>query len=172
MLDLPALRYGKAMESEAVDVFVGTIKRAHQGVLASDCGIFICRDRPFIGGSPDRIIQCKCCGKFCQEIKCPFSIRDKSPNDAASDIKYLEHNSAGLLALRRNHMYFTQCQPQMGVTGIHESYFAVWTAHGIFNELLTFDKDFWEDIKIKLTEFYIDYYAPSLFSWYFQVLMV
>ena len=164
MLDLPALRYGKAMESEAVDVFLGTIKRAHQGVLASDCGIFICRDRPFIGGSPDRIIQCKCCGKFCLEIKCPFSIRDKSPNDAASDIKYLEHNSAGLLALNRNHMYFTQCQIQMGVTGIHKSYFVVWTAHGIFIELLTFNKDFWEDIRIKLTDFYIDYYAPSLFS--------
>ena len=62
MLDLPALRYGKAMESEAVAGFLGTIKRAHQGVLASDFGIFICRDRPFIGESPDHIIQCKCCG--------------------------------------------------------------------------------------------------------------
>ena len=150
MLDLPALRYGKAMESETVAVFLGTFKRAHQGVLASDCGIFICRDRPFIGRSPDRIIQCNCCGKFCLKIKCPFSIRDKSPNDTASDIKYLEHNSAGLLALKRNNMYFAQCQIQMGVKGMQKSYFVVRTAHAIFIELLAFDKDFWEDIKRKL----------------------
>ena len=52
----------------------------------------------------------------------------------------------------------------MGVTGIQKSYFVVWTAHGIFTELLTFDNDLWENMKQKLTDFYIDYYVPSLFS--------
>ena len=35
----------------------------------------------------------------------------------------------------------------MGVTGIQKSYFVVWTAHGIFTELLTFDNDLWENMK-------------------------
>ena len=164
ILDLPALKYGRVMEAEAVSEFLGTFKETHQKVSAFDCGIFICKDRPFIGGSPDQILECKCCGKFCLEIKCPFSIRDKSPIDAENGLKYLELNDANQLSLKRNHAYYTQCQIQMAVTGIPKSYFVVWTAHGLFTEMITFDKDLWGTMKHKLTDFYIDYYVPSLFS--------
>ena len=46
---------------------------------------------------------------------------------------------------------------------IDKSYFVVWTAHDTFAELIEFDKDLWETSKNKLTEFYFDYYVPSLF---------
>ena len=84
-IDLPSLKYGQAMESEALSAFFRSFKDTHKKAKASDCGIFICKDRPFIGGSPDHIFQCECCGKFCIEIKCPFTIRDKSPHDAESE---------------------------------------------------------------------------------------
>ena len=113
-LDLPALKYGKAMESEAIAVFLNTVKKTHRKILASDCGIFICKDRPFIGGSPDHIIECEFCRKYCLEIKSPFSIRDKSPSDAESDLNYLVRNNANQLMLKRNHKYFTQCQNSNG----------------------------------------------------------
>ena len=101
--------------------------------------------------------------EYCIEIKCPFSIRDKSPYHAESELKYLERNNENKLTLKRNHAYFMQCQIQIGVTGIEKSYFVVWTAHVTFAELIEFDKDLWETCKHRLTEFYFNYYVPSLF---------
>ena len=162
-IDQPSLEYGQAMESEALSIFLTTFKNTPKKAKASDCGIFICKDRQFIGGSPGHIFQYECCGKFCNEIKCPFSIRDKSPNDAESELIYLEHNNHNMFALKRNHTHFMQCQIQMGVTGIGKSYFVVWAAHGPFAELIEFDKDLWETSKNKLEESYFDYYVPSFF---------
>ncbi len=78
---LPALKYGRAMETEAVHTFISDYKHHHKDVTVKECGIYICKDAPFIGGSPDRVVSCKCCGEFCLEVKSPFLIPDKSPLD-------------------------------------------------------------------------------------------
>ena len=119
--ELPPLKYGQAMESEALSVFFKTFKDTHKKAKAQEHGIFICQDRPFIGGSPDHIFECGCCGKYCSKIKCPFSIRDKPLNHAESELKYLEHNNDNKLTLKRILAYFMQFQIQMGVTGIEKS---------------------------------------------------
>lgn len=38
---------------------------------------------PFLGASPDGIINCACCGRGVLEIKCPFKHRNSSIDEAA-----------------------------------------------------------------------------------------
>ena len=66
--ELPGLRYGRAMEDEAVSCFVEQFSLTHKDVRVSECGLFLCKDIPFVGGSPDRVIECACCGKSCLEV--------------------------------------------------------------------------------------------------------
>ena len=46
--------------------------------------LYVWRDHPYIGASPDAIVTCDCCGKGIVEIKCPYCFRDKLPDDNPS----------------------------------------------------------------------------------------
>ena len=161
--ELPALKYGRAMESEAVTTFLAEFKKHHKKVNARECGIFICGGMPFVGGSPDRIITCSCCRTSCLEVKTPYSIRDKSPVDSEVKLPYLKQNR-GELRLNENHKYFTQCQVQMAATEISASYFYVWTPKGSFTQEIKFDEKLWEELKTIFYQFYANFYVPSLFQ--------
>ncbi len=129
---LPSLRYGQAMENDAVQAFVDIYEKSHTNVKVEECGIFLCQDMPFVGGSPDRILSCQCCGKSCLEVKCPFSITHLSPVDAEAKLPYLKKDANLQTFLNRNHKYYTQCKVQMAASRIYTSYFFVWTSHGYF----------------------------------------
>ena len=45
-VELPPLKYGQAIESEALSVFFKAFKDAHKKAKAQECGIFICQGRP------------------------------------------------------------------------------------------------------------------------------
>ena len=160
--ELPALRYGRAMEAEAVSSFETMLKETHKNVSAAECGIYLCEDMPFVGGSPDRIITCDCCGTSCLEVKCPYSISHTSPTDPEINLPYLKRKD-DLLNLNKNHKYFTQCQVQMAASKIRQSYFFVWTAHGSFVEKISFDQGYWDSLKQLFQEFYSNHYVPSIF---------
>ncbi len=161
--ELPALKYGRAMEAEAVNAFITEYKKTHKGVTVNECGIFLCKDVPFVGGSPDRILDCLCCGKSCLEVKCPYSIRDKSPMDADVTLPYL-NKDANVTSLKANHKYYTQCQVQMAASEIHTCHFYVWTPNGAFTQMLSFERDLWMGLKEVFSEFYLKFYVPSLFK--------
>ena len=52
----------------------------------------------------------------------------------------------------------------MAVTGIHQSYFIVWTAHGISLERLNFDAEFWSVLKNLFRQFYEIVYIPFILN--------
>ena len=137
--DIPALKYGRSMEVNAVNVFCDLFSENHKNVKVEECGLFLDKTLPVIGASPDRIISCSCCHKACLEVKCPYSISYTSPHDPNVDLPYLKRVD-GKLSLHRSHQYFTQCQMQMGVTGLEFCYFFVWTQHGFVMEHIQFDK--------------------------------
>ncbi len=161
--DIPALKYGRSMEEEAVNCFSEIYKKGHKNVKIEECGLFLSRESPFIGGSPDRIVRCDCCGSFCLEVKCPYSIRYTSPVDENVRLPYLRLESNGV-KLNHNHKYFTQCQVQMAATGLNYCYFFVWTAHGFHMEKLEFDAVYWSTVKDLIEQFYNYIYIPSLFN--------
>ena len=77
--DNPALKYGRNMES--ANSFFEVFKKSHKNFVMKECGIFLDKNNPYIGASPDRMLACSCHGNACLEIKCPFSISHLSPTD-------------------------------------------------------------------------------------------
>ena len=78
--NIPALKYGREMEINAVNEFQKMHAISHKNIKVEECGLFLLPEKPFIGCSPDRIVFC-CCGKSSLEIKCPYSINYTSPTD-------------------------------------------------------------------------------------------
>jgi hypothetical protein len=163
--DLPALKYGRTMEENAVNCFIDIAKKDHRNLKVDSCGLFLYHDRPYIGGSPDGIVICDCCQQSCLEIKCPFSINFTTPYDPAiySKLPYLVKSEKDKLTINKRHKYYTQCQVQMGVTGIKKSYFMVWTPHGYVLDTLYFDPKLWESMTETFYMYYNNFYLKGLF---------
>ena len=162
--DIPALKYGRAMEDEAVKTFVQLMKGKHTNFAVSECGLFLDTELPYVGSSPDRIVSCTCCKQSCLEVKCPYSINYTSPRDpdVKGKLPYLVHND-NLIKLNRKHQYYTQCQVQMGVTKNEFCYFMVWTPHGYVIERINFDEELWDSMKKKFFLYYNDFYLNTIF---------
>ena len=160
--NIPALKYGRSMEENAVNEFFNIKSKEHKDFKLIDCGLFLDNAKPFIGASPDRIISCSCCPRACLEVKCPYSVNFLSPKDPNFSLPYLQ-NVDGKLVLKESDKYFTQCQMQMGVTGCKLCYFFVWTPHGYILNELVFNLDFWNDLVLLFSDFH-DLYLQSLYS--------
>ena len=120
----------------------------HHNVKVEESGLFLDKSFPFVGATPDRIISCSCCGNACLEVKCLYSINYTSPDAADVFLPYLKRSN-GKITLNRSRQYFTQCQVQIGVTGLNSCYFFIWTQHGFVIEKIQFEIEFWNDLKKK-----------------------
>ena len=72
--NIVSLKYGRAMEPNAANAFFDLLSKQHKNFKLIDCGLFLDKDLPYVGASPDRIISCDCCPQAVLEIKCPYSI--------------------------------------------------------------------------------------------------
>ena len=79
--NIPALKYGRVMEENAVNCFYDIMRKKHKNFQVHECGLYLDRVVPYIGGSPDHILTCSCCKPACLEVKCPYSINHLSPCD-------------------------------------------------------------------------------------------
>ena len=111
--NIAALKYGRA-----INKFEEVFTKQHTGLELIECGLFLHKAVPFIGGSPDRIVSCSCCGRSCLEVKCPISINYTTPQDPNIKLAYLVKDEKDKVSLNRRHKYCIQCQVQMGATGL------------------------------------------------------
>ena len=56
--NIPALKYGRDIETETANTFIEFVKRKHKNIKLSDCGLFVDETLPYLGASPDRILLC------------------------------------------------------------------------------------------------------------------
>ena len=75
----PALNYGRDTENKAGDTLFEFIKGRHKDIKLSDCGLFVVEILPYVGASPDGVLLCSFCEKFCMEIKCSYSMNYTKP---------------------------------------------------------------------------------------------
>ena len=160
---LPSRKYGRAMEPVAIESFKEEFGKRHKNVKITSCGLFLCEDMPFVGGSPDSIVSCDCCDMACIEVKCPFSIRHTTPYDPKVKLPYLKQVDDSLL-INEAHRYYTQCQIQMAATKTKSCHFFEWTLYGDFTHKLTLNNDFWVQIKEEFESFYLNHCIPNLFK--------
>ena len=53
--------------------YTKTAKGQHSNFKVMVSGLVVNTKYPHLGASPDGIIECKCCGIGCLEIKCPVT---------------------------------------------------------------------------------------------------
>jgi len=103
-----ATKWGCDHEDLAKSAYVDMMKDVHNGFVCKDSGLMVSSTHPFIGASPDGIIQCECCtGVGVLEVKCPYCVRDGEPSSAP----YVQDDGT----LMRTHAYYFQIQTQLFV---------------------------------------------------------
>lgn len=91
---VPAIKYGRAHENTARNLFLALESPKHRNFKVEHCGLIVKADRPYIAASPDGIVSCLCCTKQVLEIKCPFSLANKSVVDGWKNLDYLQMNES------------------------------------------------------------------------------
>jgi hypothetical protein len=156
---VPAIRYGRDMEAVARKKYREKNGRVcPAGLLIHSSLTYLACSSDSYAPDSDKII----------EIKCPYSVRDLTPVQAARSSNsfcssYLP--STGQLRLKREHNYFYQIQGQLEIWNKEYCDFIIYTPSGIHVECIKRDRNFWESrMKPKLNAFYKNYYLPLLIS--------
>ena len=123
------------------------------------CGVVVSPWCPWLGASPDRkvydpSVPFEPFGLL--EIKCP----DVKSVLEVTDGSLKRDSVTGQLALNKKHMYYSQVQMQLAVTGLSWCDFFVWTeTDGDFHlERIKFDSTIWQEMKNKVDMFYFEYF--------------
>ncbi|XP_040078639.1 uncharacterized protein LOC115318349 [Ixodes scapularis] len=137
----PAMSRESALEGPAKECYK-TKQAQHQNLVLSQCGLYNMQGRPYIGASPDALVECQCCEKRVLEAKCPESmvkflgeITEKSVGDMPS------------MKLKHTTTVFCQVQVQMGLTGCNHADLFVYIEEQQ-NECIRveFDEDYFNDV--------------------------
>jgi hypothetical protein len=136
-----ATKWGLDHEINALTTYQNNMTASHNDFALISCGFYVHTEYPFLGASPDALVECKCCGKGVVEVKCPLTAQESSFADAADKVSFcLEVCSDGKYKLKHQHQYYYQCQLQIFVTGYLFCDFVVWTEKELHIERLTLAK--------------------------------
>ena len=159
LLNSEACQWGKTYESVAISMYEKKFNRE-----ITNCGLVVNPKWPWLGCSPDGItfnnekLQCI-------EVKCPFSKREMTIQEACEDKTFFLQIIEGKPKLKEKHVYFYQCQGVMAVTEVEELDFIVFTKKEIHVETIKFQKENWNNKLLKeLTTFYFDFMSSEIFK--------
>lgn len=148
-----AMKHGIEYEPIAAESYASTFKRNVYCV-----GFVINPSAPHLGASPDRqVYDSQHPNPFgLLEIKCPSV-------DTIMDCKYLHVNrQTGNLQLKRSDAYYYQVMGQLGITGSEWCDFFVYARNDYHVERIYFDANMFADMKLKLDQFYFEFFLPQL----------
>lgn len=134
---VPSLAWGISHESIAREEYL-KVSDEHVDMQYLECGLFINPAYPHLGGTPDGIISCDCCGKGTLEIKCPY---DQHPHAVTDSDFYLQCRANNEVKLCQNHSYYFQVQGQLAIEYCD---FFCWTPVGYHLERITYDPEFFD----------------------------
>lgn len=179
-LNIPALKWGKDKETDAVAAFVdffvkdtntevspnimvwGISKVTHDKPSVKGAGFRICRKFPWIGASPDGHVNCECCGMGILEIKCPFNYADVGLNDSFFNEKSRHLDIDG--SVKKEHPYYAQVQLQMYVCKVNICYFVTWTPINYCVSKVQYSEQFTHDMVERINSFWITCVLPKIIS--------
>lgn len=116
-----SIAWGQEHENEAKLCFEDLF-----GVSVSTCGLFVSKEMPFLGASPDGLVS-----NALVEIKCPWILRDLKTTDLDKLTQQQRSSFCCTLDVQKNlwlkksHAYYYQVQTQMFVTGIKQTFFVI-----------------------------------------------
>lgn len=182
LLKVPAIEWGRKHEEDALNLYclihhnenkdhtkppTGNIYMAagatsyHTEGTVSKCGLVIDEKRPFLGASPDGIVDCSCCGRGVIEIKCPYKFRELSLQSALTDDSFSLRED---YSLKCTHKYYAQVQLQMLVCDVQYADFMIWTPIDCVISRVNRDTSFVSDMLQKLESFWQMCILPELLT--------
>lgn len=156
-----ATKWGCSHENTARQSYERIQKMKHTDFNIENAGFFVSKKIPYIGATPDGIINCQCCGKGCIEIKCPYCLRNASPQDIIENSAFLNKIDK---TLDKDHAYHYQIQTQLFATELQFCDLVVWTKETIFIQRIYPDTPFWDKFLDKSTLFFNKIIMPELLS--------
>ena len=160
-----AMNYGKKHENDAFQSYV-----CRDGEHSTRTGFWVNPCYPGFGCSPDGLLKDNngvVVGLI--EIKCPYILEKISPLDVqqlpATQIRNLCYTVDGnVVKIKLSHKYYYQVQMQMAICNASFCDFLLWSPKGMTVERVTFDKEFWEKLHLKLHNFYVNALLPEYFE--------
>ena len=138
--------------------------KKHENFKLSDAGLYIDYEDPFLGASPDGIVQCSCCSKGVVEVKCPYCHKDLPEDDTST---FCMVKQKGTWSLKRDHMYYYQVQLQLHVCDVTYADFVVWTENTTVIERLHENTEFFEGKITNVRNFFMYGVLPEIIGkWY------
>lgn len=141
MPNVPALEWGRKNEEVARKAYVEMVDPNHTNFKVTQTGLHLHPAYPFLGASPDSLVECSCCGDGLLEIKCPYSKREID---------------------NRKHDYFKQIQGQLFICNRSYCDFVCWTLKGMHIERIHKDERTFLLIAPKLRLIFFMYVLPEL----------
>ena len=158
---MPAIRYGISNEAKAANKYAEYMTGIGHDVQVLECGLVVSSTMPWLAASPDRKVIDKIFGFGLVEIKCPYSLRHLTPEEACADPSFYCQLVNGKPELKKDHPYYYQVQGQMGLAGLKWCDFVVFFQKGLIVQRIKFDEPFWKSMITKLTNFYQQHVMPE-----------
>ena len=146
--------YGQANEKTAKQMY---IKKS--GNHIHDVGLVINPIFPFLGATPDAKV-CENAITGIIEIKCPYSVRDSSIEEACEKRDFFLERSGSIFQLKRTHNHWFQVQGQLLITGAPFCDFVTFTRQELNIERIYPCIDTMHALLQKLTHMYVNYFKP------------
>ena len=147
-----AMKEGIEAESRIISEF-----EKDTGLTVHKSGFVISETHPFLGASPDGIID----NHTIVEVKNIQVKEGESHEDAMCRLGVYKKNGSAI-EINKNHGYYHQIQQQLFCTQSNSCHFIVSSAISTHREVITFDSGFWNDILPKLENFYFNHLFPEL----------
>lgn len=158
--------YGIQFEPVAKQFYKDYAQKTHTNVVFQESGLVVDCKYPFLGASPDLIVNCKCCNVGVIEIKCPYSKMNALPTELPYVLNDHFCISNGKVTLKHSSSWFVQIQMQMGLKQCLYGDLVIYTQVSPFIGVyrIEFDEVFFHDLILKLTSFFHRYILPLLIS--------
>ena len=158
----PAMTYGIQKEPTARSAYTKYSRILHDGFVCTESGLMLDAELPFLGASPDGLIDRDCCGKGCLEIKCLKTYENGIP-DPEKDSN-LGHNFLinDELQLKRSHPFYTQIQGHMLICNVGYCDLYLWSKSNSRAVRVYRDNNFIKQLVIKLYKEYQTYIFPAI----------
>ena len=123
-----ATMWGCKHEKLAREFYCNNAVKSHVNFSVEDVGLMLNPKWPYIGASPDGMVNCDCCGKGVLERKCPYCHKNEGIIEASNDKKFcVSQREDGSYYLDHGHAYYYQVQTQIFVSKVHYCDFVVCT---------------------------------------------
>ena len=149
IFETPATIHGNVWEATGVKAY-----QEKTGKVATGCGLIIHPLWPFLGASPDGLVD----DDILLEVKCPFSGRD-SQIKPGKFFPFLQQDVGGVV-LKKTHKYYYQIIGQLTLSHCKICHFVVFTHVNLLVLEIPHSPQFFEEKMLPYLEtFYVNHYC-------------